>query len=381
MSLRLPGPGFCSSLPIAMIAEVFLGSHAASSPSLPGSSPVSLFRLLTIRRARASCLRFMMREMQQLMISTRNAGGSMAKAHKLSGKRLTFYYVWRIQIFGLKAKNTSIKLADELPNVAFNHVGVGERDEKTYPHLEGLSIRVPLAELTGNVSQVACFMVLLIPTFKTKDDVSSAVFFYALVFLNNLRKASLCNICPGPNGVWPALTPVELVDLEGVVDLLLLDQQVESPLVLTPLAQRFPTPRSETELDDLSWLTKGASVREEQFVLSDSELKVEGARMVASSNILAGAEGDNVVMVDAFAPISPKPVNYELKDLLSNIYEESVEQLRHFYEIPQNVTFRRPKKRGETPGWERGGNHSAFSLSGGKPARGFPRKWLLISGD
>ncbi|KAF3438285.1 hypothetical protein FNV43_RR21046 [Rhamnella rubrinervis] len=128
----------------------------------------------------------------------------------------------------------------------------------------------------------------------------------------------------------------------------------ESPLVLTPLAQCFPSPKSEIEQDDLPWLTKGASVRGEQVVLSESEMEVENVGMVASSGIPIGAKGDDAVMVDAPAPISLELVNYELKDLHFNISKEEVEQLRHFCKIPHTVTFRRPEKReGPLDGKER----------------------------
>ncbi|KAF3455208.1 hypothetical protein FNV43_RR05656 [Rhamnella rubrinervis] len=85
-----------------------------------------------------------------------------------------------------------------------------------------------------------------------------------------------------------------------------------SPLVFTP----------ETEWDDLSWLTKGASVRGEQVVLSDSKLEVEIVGVVAGSGVPTGVEGDDVVMVNGPTRTSLESVNYELKDLLSIIYEE-----------------------------------------------------------
>ncbi|KAF3455206.1 hypothetical protein FNV43_RR05654 [Rhamnella rubrinervis] len=87
------------------------------------------------------------------------------------------------------------------------------------------------------------------------------------------------------------------------------------------------------EWDDLSWLTKGASVRGEQVVLSDSKLEVEIVGVVAGSGVPTGVEGDDVVMVNGPTRTSLESVNYELKDLLSIIYEE-VQWLRRFYEIP-----------------------------------------------
>ncbi|KAF3457747.1 hypothetical protein FNV43_RR02406 [Rhamnella rubrinervis] len=375
-----------------MIAEVFLGSHAASSPSLPGSSPVSLFRLLTIRRF------FDYSFPTSLSLSKRTDGLQDSPwLHSVLGYRFTgkplchsiiklskgleqavcpLWYVreGRLEVFGLQEVDALVVLP-LLPSPRISsptHRDSSIRDYVGILHLDGL----PWALVDDGLNSLP-ITIDIIKFQQSKYQVAE------ITTLNQGQAAHLFGlpqqlVGPVRSCVWPAPTHVELVDLEGVVDLLLL-QQVESPLVLMPLAQRLPTPRSETELDDLSWLTEGASVREEQFVLSDSELKAEGARMVANSDILAGAEGDDVVMVDAFSSISPEPVNYELKDLLSNISEKAVEQLRHFYEIPQNVTFRRPKKRGEAPGWERGGNHSAFSLSGGKPARSFPLDPTLVN--
>ncbi|KAF3433413.1 hypothetical protein FNV43_RR24515 [Rhamnella rubrinervis] len=74
-------------------------------------------------------------------------------------------------------------------------------------------------------------------------------------------------------------------------------------------------------------------------------MEIEAVGVVSSSSICAGMKGDDVVMVDASTPISHESVNYELKDLLSNISEDGVEQLRHFCEILHNITFRSPKKR------------------------------------
>ncbi|KAF3454048.1 hypothetical protein FNV43_RR04495 [Rhamnella rubrinervis] len=87
-----------------------------------------------------------------------------------------------------------------------------------------------------------------------------------------------------------------------------------SPLVFIP----------ETEWDDLSWFTKGASVLGEQVVLSDSKLEVEIVGVVAGSGVPTGVEGDDVVMVNAPARTSLESVNYELKDLLSIIFKEEL---------------------------------------------------------
>ncbi|KAF3443123.1 hypothetical protein FNV43_RR17044 [Rhamnella rubrinervis] len=83
----------------------------------------------------------------------------------------------------------------------------------------------------------------------------------------------------------------------------------ESPLVFAPLIQRFLFLKLETEQDDLSWFTKGSLVRGEQVVLSDSEIEVQGVGVVAGSEIPTRAKGDDVVMVDASALVSPEPVN------------------------------------------------------------------------
>ncbi|KAF3432601.1 hypothetical protein FNV43_RR27341 [Rhamnella rubrinervis] len=71
-------------------------------------------------------------------------------------------------------------------------------------------------------------------------------------------------------------------------------------------------PGRHSPTDDLSWLTKGATMRREQVVLSDFKVKVEGVGAEASSGVLAGEEGDDVEMVDASTPSSLEPITYDL---------------------------------------------------------------------
>ncbi|KAF3443377.1 hypothetical protein FNV43_RR13059 [Rhamnella rubrinervis] len=148
----------------------------------------------------------------------------------------------------------------------------------------------------------------------------------------------------------------------------------ESPLVFTPLARRFPSPDLESEKDDLSWLTKDAQ-----------------------------SMGNKLCSLRCWSG-----------DLLSTIFEEEVERLRHFCEIPHNITFRTPEKsEGPLKGKE---GHIVMWFEAYKelpsmdalrglfglcctwtsdqfytyidnliycdiPCKGFSRKWLFIGGD
>ncbi|KAF3443408.1 hypothetical protein FNV43_RR13090 [Rhamnella rubrinervis] len=86
-----------------------------------------------------------------------------------------------------------------------------------------------------------------------------------------------------------------------------------SPLALSPLAQRITSPDSETELDDLSWLNTGAPVCRRQIVLLDSEVEVEGVRMEVGGSVPAERETDDVVMVDVPASNSSNLDDYKIK--------------------------------------------------------------------
>ncbi|KAF3457427.1 hypothetical protein FNV43_RR02085 [Rhamnella rubrinervis] len=134
------------------------------------------------------------------------------------------------------------------------------------------------------------------------------------------------------------------------------------PLVLTPLAQHFPSPDLKTELDDLSWINIGTPVHRGQIILSYSEVEVEGEGIEAGSTVPAEGETDDVVVVDIPASNFPDLKDYELKDLLSTIFEAEVERLRYFCEIPYSVTFRMPEKR-EWPLQRREGEIAVHSAS------------------
>ncbi|KAF3445868.1 hypothetical protein FNV43_RR11045 [Rhamnella rubrinervis] len=116
--------------------------------------------------------------------------------------------------------------------------------------------------------------------------------------------------------------------------------------------------------DSPLWLNASAPVRKGHIILSDFEVEAEGEGIEVGSSVPVGGETDDVVMVDVPASNSPDLEDYELKDLLSTIFEVEVEveRLRHFCEIPPSITFRMAEKR-EGPLQGREGEIAVHSTS------------------
>ncbi|KAF3455991.1 hypothetical protein FNV43_RR00634 [Rhamnella rubrinervis] len=101
----------------------------------------------------------------------------------------------------------------------------------------------------------------------------------------------------------------------------------------------------EIEQNDLSWLTERALVHRGHIVLSESEEETKNVEAKVGSGLPIKMEVYDKVIVGTFSPIPPKPVNYELKDILSCISKEEVDWFRQLYVILNSIFFKRPERR------------------------------------